>query len=237
MAIIYLFYDWNWEAAESEYLRAVELGHPDPDYFKIMYESLLYENYDKAIKDSKKIVMRNPLALEAHMNLGVSYLVDDQYKKAIASFEHTLKLDSSFSEGYRLLGKTYRIMGRYDESLVELNKTLELTNGTGPALCETIITLARSGRMKEANVKLNELLESHEGQYISPASLAGVYANIGEFDKAFSMLEACFEERNMILVTLKILTRFDLIKHDPRYQKVIERMNFPESVDRKIKTD
>jgi adenylate cyclase len=229
LAIIYLFYDWSWEAAESEYLKAVELGLPNPDYFIIMYESLLFENHDKAINYSKKIVKRNPLSLEAHMNLGVCYLVNDQYENAIASFNHTLKLDSNFSEGYRLLGKTYRIMGRYDESLIELNKTLEITDGKGPALYETIITLAHSGKMEEANIKLKELFKLNEGQYISPGVLAGIYANIGQTDEAFRLLEKCFEEKNTILVTLKILTRFDLIKHDPRYKNIIERMNFPEN--------
>jgi adenylate cyclase len=228
MAIIYMFYDWNWEAAKSEYEKAVELGHPDPDYFIVLYESLLYENHDKAIHDSKIIVKRNPLAIEAHMNLGVCYLLNDQYKNAITSFKQTLKMDSSYSEGYRLLGKTYQIMGRYDESLVELEKTLEITGGKGPALYETIITLARAGRMEEANVKLEELLKLHEGQYISSGALAGIYANLGQSDEAIRLLEQCFEERNMILVTLKILTRFDAIKQDPRYKKIIERMNFPE---------
>ena len=187
----------------------------------------MWESHN-AIRDAKKIVERNPLALETHMHLGYCYLMDEQYENAIASFKHTLKLDSSYNEGHRLLGKTYRIMGRYDESLIELNKTLEMTDGKGPALYEIIITLARSGRMTEANIKLNELLKLLEGQYIDPGVLAGVYANLGRFDETFSLLEACFEERNEILVYLKMLTRFDLIRHDPRYKKIIERMNFPE---------
>ena len=154
--------------------------------------------------------------------------MDKQYENALASFKYTLKLDSSYNEGHRMIGRTYRIMGRYDESLIELNKALEMTDGKGPTLYETIITLARSGRMAEANLKLNELLKSPEGQYIDPGNLAGIYANLGRFDETFSLLETCFEERNEILIYLKILTRFDLIRDDPRYKKIIERMNFPE---------
>jgi len=228
LASVYLYYDWNWEAAKSEYLKAVELGHPDPDYFITLYEALLFGNYDNAIRDSKKIVERNPLDLFAHLHLGYCYLMDNQYDNAITSFKHTLKLDSSYNEGLRMLGRTYRIMGRYDESLIELNETLEMTDGKGPALYDIIITLARSGRMTEANTKLNELLKLHEGQYIDPGNLAGVYANLGRLDETFSLLETCFEERNEILIYLKMLTRFDLIRHDPRYKKIVERMNFPE---------
>ena len=72
------------------------------------------------------------------------------------------------------------------------------------------------------------MLKLHEGQYIDPGNLAGVYANLGRFDETFSLLETCFKERNEILVYMKILTRFDLIRDDPRYKKIIERMNFPE---------
>jgi len=227
LAQVYLYYDWNWEAAKSEYLKAVELGHPDPDYFITFYEALLYGNYAIAIRDSKKILERNPLALQAHMHLGYCYLMDKQYENAIASFKHTLKLDSSYTEAHRMIGRTFRVLGRYDESLIELNKTLVMTNGKGPALYEIIITLARSGRMTEANLKLDELLMSLEGQYIDPGNLAGVYANLGRFDETFRLLETCLEERNEILIYMKILTRFDLIRDDPRYKKIIERMNFP----------
>ena len=228
LASVYLFYDWNWEAAKSEYLKAVELGHPDPAHFITLYEALLYGNYDIAIRDAKKIVERNPLALFAHLHLGYCYFLDKQYKNAIASFKYTLKLDSSYNEAYRMIGRTYCIMGRYDESLIELNKALEMTDGKGPTLYEIIITLARSGRMAEANLKLNELLKSPEEQYIDPGNLAGIYASLGRFDETFSLLETCFEERNEILIYLRILTRFDLIRDDPRYKKIIERMNFPE---------
>ena len=228
LASVYLFYDWNWEAAKSEYLKAVELGHPDPANFITLYEALLYGNYDIAIRDAKKIVERNPLALFDHLHLGYCYLMDKQYDNALASFKYTLKLDSSYNVGHRMIGRTYRIMGRYDESLIELNKALEMTDAKGPTLYEIIITLARSGRMAEANLKLNELLKSPEGQYIDPGNLAGIYANLGRFDETFSLLETCFEERNEILIYLKILTRFDLIRDDPRYKKIIERMNFPE---------
>ena len=51
LSYIHLFYDWDWEAAKSEYDKALDLGLLDPEHFIVWYEALLYENYDKAIRD------------------------------------------------------------------------------------------------------------------------------------------------------------------------------------------
>jgi len=228
LAYVYMFYDWDWEAAKSEYEKALELGLNDPDHFITWYEAFLCENYDEAIRDSKKIIKRDPLCVEDQWHLGVCYLMAGQYENAINSFKHTIELDSNYSEGYRWLGKTYRVMGKYDEALFALGKALEMTQGKGPAYHETIIVLASSGRMEEANIMLDEMLKSESEQHIPPGALAGVYANLGQFDEAFELLEQCFKERSMTLVTIKVLSDFDIIRNDPRYENIVERMNFPE---------
>ena len=111
LAFIHLFYDWDWEAAFSEYEKALELGLPDPDHFITWYEALLFENYDKAIRDSKVILERDPLSIEAHWELGRSYYLARKYNEAIASFEAALEINPNYSEAYRGIGTCYRPAG------------------------------------------------------------------------------------------------------------------------------
>jgi len=228
LAYVHLFYDWDWEAAKSEYQIALDLGLLDPDHFITWYNAFLYENYTSAIYESKIIADRDPLSVEAHWHLGVCYLMADQYENAINSFNYTLELDPNYSEGYRWLGKTYRVMGKYEEALSALNAALEMTSGQGPAYHEMIIALASSGQIEEASILLDDLLKSESDKHIPTGAIAAVCANLGRFDEAFELLEQCFEERSMTLVTLKALSDFDVMRDDPRYESIIKRMNFPE---------
>jgi len=227
LAYVYMFYDWDWEGALSEYEKALEFGLNDPDHFITWYNAFIYENYDKAIFDSKIILERSQSSIEDHWHLGVCYLMADQYEEAAELFRQTIALDSNYSEGYRWLGKTYRVMERYDEALVSLSKALEMTLGKGPAYYELIIVLASSGRMDEANIMLNEMLKADVDEYIPPIAFASVYVNLGLLDEAFVYLDQCFKERSMSLVTIRALSDFDILRGDPRYDKLIQRMNFP----------
>jgi len=223
LAYVYMFFDWDWDTAKSEYEKAIELGLENPDHFITWYDAFLYENYDKAIEDAKTILKRSPLSVEDNWHLGVCYLMADHYESAIEYFKQTLVLDSNYSEGYRWLGKTYRLMERYEESLTAFGKSLEMTQGKGPAYFETIITLAHAGYTEEANL----MVDSNFIQNTPPGAIASVYANMGRLDEAFELLEQCLIERSMTLISIRALSDFDIIRDDPRYEKLIEQINFP----------
>jgi len=205
LAYVHLFYDWDWAAAYAEYEKAIEFGLQDPDHFITWYDAFLYENYDKAIQDARTILERNPLSVEDHWHLGACYLMADQYENALDLFYQAVELDSNYSEGYRWLGKTYSLMGNYDEALIFLGKSLEMTGGKGPAYHEIIITLASSGYIQEAT----EMVDMNYLKNVPKGPLASVYAHIGRFDDAFDLLEQCFEEKSMTLVSIRALSDFD----------------------------
>jgi len=50
LAYIHLFYDWNWEAALSEYKKAIQYGLGDPDHFITFYDIFINEDYEHAIR-------------------------------------------------------------------------------------------------------------------------------------------------------------------------------------------
>ncbi len=79
---------------------------------------------------------------------------------------------------------------------------------------------------------LQTLKQLSHSSHVSPASIALVYANLDDPDEAFAWLELAFEERAAYLRLLKVDPLFDPLRPDPRFQDLLERMNFPE-VERK----
>ena len=67
------------------------------------------------------------------------------------------------------------------------------------------------------------------GVTVFPVDVAGVYAALDDKDEAFRILEKAIEERNALLVTLKEEPPLESLHSDPRWQKLLQRMNFPPS--------
>ena len=59
------------------------------------------------------------------------------------------------------------------------------------------------------------------------APLAYVYAGLGEHDQAIEWLERAREKRDDALTYLAVLSCFDPLRSDPRFQDLLRRMNFP----------
>lgn len=50
---------------------------------------------------------------------------------------------------------------------------------------------------------------------------------LGNKDEAFGYLDRAINEKNYWLFTLKYSPEWDLLRSDPRFEKVLERMNYP----------
>jgi hypothetical protein len=55
--------------------------------------------------------------------------------------------------------------------------------------------------------------------------VARVYAQLGDKERAFAWLEKAIDERDPSVIRLKIDPMFDNLRSDPRYTKLLQRMN------------
>ena len=118
-------------------------------------------------------------------------------------FEDILvKYPHIIEEGLRLKGRQLVVFGRRIDLLFE----------------------DRFGR--KLLVELNGIAKD---TYVSPYSVATVYARLGARDQAFEWLEKGFQDRCEDLTLLKIDPRLDALRSDPRFQALLRRMNFPPS--------
>jgi tetratricopeptide (TPR) repeat protein len=89
---------------------------------------------------------------------------------------------------------------------------------------------AVSGRKDEAQKMLDDLMrKSAENNYVSPYSVAVIYAGLGNKDKTFEWLERAYSDRSYYLpVYLTTDERLDAFHSDPRYKDLVRRVGLPE---------
>jgi tetratricopeptide (TPR) repeat protein len=86
---------------------------------------------------------------------------------------------------------------------------------------------AEAGRRAGALKVLDEMKERAKKGYFPPFQVALVYARLGEKDQAFKLLEQAYEERFPWLIHLKVDSRLDPLRSDPRFQGLLRRMGLP----------
>ena len=229
LAHVKYYYDRDWAAAEREYKRAIELNpnYPTaPHWYAVFLMSA--GRFDEALVQIKRAQELDPLSLPINMVLGWVLLTARQNDQSIDQLRKTLEMDPNFVLTHHRLGMVYEQVGRYDEAIAEFRQVLNMTGGKPLGLLSLAHAYAAAGRRAEAEKILAELREQSKLRFISPGLVAAVYAALGDKDEAFAWLEKGEKERDGILARLKVDSRFDSLRSDPRFTDLIRRIGLQE---------
>jgi len=225
LAIILENLDWDFEGAEKEFLRAIEL---DPAYAAAHYRYAYYLNHmgrvDEAITETKLALELEPFSLVFNRYMGMIYYYARQYDKAIDSLEKTREMNPTFRTTNLYIGMAYLQKGKYEEALTEFQKEKNMLNHWDSRIEQFFgIAYARMGKINEAQKVLDALLERSE-EPLTPFMIARVYISLGENDQAFKWLEKAYENHNSWLLLLKVDPLMDSVRSDPRFTQLMKKI-------------
>ena len=87
---------------------------------------------------------------------------------------------------------------------------------------------ALAGRRDEALKIIGELNKLSEHKHVSPTAIAAISGALGDKDQAFALLNKAFDERDFVLITLKVEPMLDPLRSDPRFAELARRIGLPE---------
>lgn len=109
--------------------RAVELSDnvaPRERLYIHGLQAFIEGQTQKNIEIFKQLTERYPNDKEAHRQLGLAYLTDEQIDPAIVSFENTLKIDPDYAEGHNQLAYANILKDNYEKALEHAQKYVQL---------------------------------------------------------------------------------------------------------------
>jgi serine/threonine-protein kinase len=223
LANIKYYYDWDWAGAEKEFNRALELN-PGNLTVRIAYGHFLHipGRRDEAVREGHLAVQLDPLSAEAYTSLGRFLYRARRYEEALPVLQRAVQLEPRSSGANNRLAGIYTALGRYDEALAVYEKAKEVAPSPTGYRDVVAYVYARMGRKQEARRLVS-------GTTVFPVDVADVYAALGDKDAAFKILEKAVEERNALLVTVKEEPPLESLHSDPRWQRLLSKMNFPPS--------
>jgi len=221
LGVVKLRYEWDWQGAESEFTRAIELN-PENASAHFWYASLLNVTGRpaQAVSESERARELDPFSPLVVTNLGRAYYRARDYDKAISYLEQAVAEDPKNSSAMYVLGYVYLSKEMYQKA----RKAFEKISASSKWLAAAPLghTYGRLGRRADAL----KILEEMGGKKDLPAQeRAIVYIGLGDNDRAFTWLEEAYRERFGSLVSLTCDPIFDSLRPDPRFAELAAKMN------------
>ena len=227
MAAILNEYELDWEGAEKEFIRSIELN---PSYATAhhWYGMFLMRmaRFDEAIKEIKRALEIDPLSLVINRNVGRIFYYAGKFDQAIKALQKTLEMNPNFSYTHSIIGRIYLQNSLYDKALLELQKEKSILGDWNPLIEPAVgIVYVKMGKRDKAQELLDYFIERSKGEYIPASTIAGLYFALGENDQGFKWMEKAYEERGFWLTFIKINHAYDSIRSDPRFKALLKKMN------------
>jgi TolB-like protein/DNA-binding winged helix-turn-helix (wHTH) protein/tetratricopeptide (TPR) repeat protein len=227
LAYIDLNYDWNFDEAEGESKRALELD-PNLAIARNFYarELVILGRTDEAL-----VQVRRALELQPYADLDypawVFYLAH-RYNDALELAQKMVAIDPNFSWGRWALAANYEQLGKEKEAAEEYLQ-FEILSGSFPQRIKRLRAgLARSGAKGFWQASLEDYLRTAKSSYVPPVLVAGVYMRLGDEARALQWLEKGYQERDDLMIDLNVDPVFDGIRTDSRFQDLVRRVGLPE---------
>jgi TolB-like protein/Tfp pilus assembly protein PilF len=220
-----LFHDWDWEAAEASFRRAIEIS---PSYAAVQYWYATYlavmRRSDEARVHCKRALDLDPLSPLVHAIVGWVLLLEHRFDDAIAQFRAGLEIEPGSYLLQSFLGVTYIDASMFDDAIALMQQAVETTRGSKLMLQGLAMAYAAAGRMNEAEPILKQLEERTDSQYLSPFFAACTSASMKDIDQAIAYLEQAYRERDGAMIYVSVFPRLDSLHGDPRFQELVQRM-------------
>ena len=222
LGLVRFWHDWNWEEAEQEFLRAIELN---PSYVSAYqwYGAFLnaqgrFEEAQTAQKCAREL---DPFSLISNMNVADSFFFSRQYDRAVKHLVAVLEQEPRFFPALLQLGRVYVQMELYAEAIAVFEQALQLSRQQEvlPALAHAY---ALAGRAEEARIILDEMTNDKIGRYVASPMIARIHLGLGEFETALDWLQKGMEERSYWMVFLKEDPVYDPIRTHPKFVELLK---------------
>jgi TolB-like protein/DNA-binding winged helix-turn-helix (wHTH) protein/Tfp pilus assembly protein PilF len=226
LAFVFDGFDWDFDSAEKEFRRAIELnpGYATAHHWYAWHLSLL-GRYDEAIAAMRKAENLDPLSLIINADLAEILVLAHFYDESIQQSLKTIEMDPNFALAHNQLAQAYLQKHMYDEAVGELQKAVQLSGGSPTCIANLARAYVFAGKRNEAEKLLSDLKKRSNPDHSNAAEIAMIYASLGDRDQAMNWLERGYKERFNPGVLLR--PGFDSLRSDSRFQNLVHRIGLP----------
>ncbi len=216
-------YDWDWRAAESAFLSAIE-RYPNIAELHIHYSDYLclLGRPEEGVEQAERAVAIDPVSPWFNTLLAQGLHMSRRYDDAVQQADRTRRLAPDFPFVHLFAGLAQFCAGRREQGIARLREGV--ATGRADFTAALGLCLGLAGRTDEARAVLASL-RSEPG--VGPFSLGLALLGCGEPEQAARQFETCIERRDWHILLLGADPIFDSYRKHESYGALAQRIGLP----------
>ncbi len=221
-------FEFDWQGAEQEYRRAIELN-PNLDFARNNYAFFLSVTgrHDEALGELEQFKEHDPINIRQYLTTkGIILAWARKFDESLKEFQKIRATDPTGSVEDFSLGYVYGGKGLHSEAAQHFKKAVELVGGGDEYSIALVFLAASYAKIPEKQNEARAILTKIElmKTYVSPATLAILYTALDDKDKALQSLEKAYLERDLQLRFIGVGYEYDGLRQEPRFADLAGRI-------------
>ena len=214
-------YEWDWNAAEREFLAAIKLN---PNYTLARYWYVVFlmlsGRFSEADEQLQHLALIDPLSLSLNKTYASLLFYQKRYEESIHQAEKTLELYPDCIPLYPAMAICYAMTGEREKGLDLMQKGYE--SAPSPSRLAVLGYLHAIGGDTEKAVKALEEAERQTDSLLMDNFY--VYVALDRIDEGFDYLENSLKQKELEHVALLVDPRADPVRGHPRFDDILQKI-------------
>ena len=222
LATVKLQFDWDWDGAEQNVRKAIELNHSSADahdLYSALYTAL--GNFDGAMREVQLARSVDPLSLRFADRYLYILVFFKKYDQAISEANALLARNPDFVMGHAWKAMAFLMAGRFSEALAAQKRAYEIDANPGMQIFMAVVQAA-AGNKTEAQKLVHQIEDVAKKQYVCNYEISQAYAAMGDKEQAMKWLKSGVNQQCDCMIWLQGEPWMDPIRADPRYLDLIQ---------------
>lgn len=226
LALIKMYFDWDYAGAEAEFKRAIDIN-PGNASVHMWYGWFLglMGRFDESLGELDRARELDPLSAPNINAIGVVLYWSGQTDKALAQFKDVLELHPNYPVTLAFLAEAYAQKGDLTSAIATI-ETIATDVMDPQALSVLGYVFARSANREKAVQILDKFKQLSIKGYSPAINIAHIYAGLGDHEDALEWLTKACDERVTWVPFMKVDPKFDVLRSDPRFGELLQRAGF-----------
>jgi TolB-like protein/DNA-binding winged helix-turn-helix (wHTH) protein/Tfp pilus assembly protein PilF len=228
LGMIELFYDWDWSTSEEEFKRTIALNPNSDNVYGWHSRGLAARGRrEEAIAGARQMIALSPTPMSWDYPVWI-FVLAHRYDLARERAEALFEVAPNWAWTHFEMAQVHEQQGKLEEAAQESLKADELFGTDPKKLAQLREAMARSGTQGYWRRTLANYRESAKLHYVPPVLVAQACVRVGDKECAFQWLEKGFQERDDLMINLKVEPVFDGLHVDPRFTDLVRRIGIPQ---------
>ena len=232
LACASLLYELNFDLAEREFRRALELNPSYPQaraWYGLFFLQWVAGREREARNELLRLLQLDPLSGYANVILAFSNVCSGHVSEAVEHARRGVELDPSSYLARWSLAVSLSCNAQYAEAAAAAEQALAMSARHVWALQELVSIYAAWGKPDKAFAVFRELEERSAREYVQPSMLAEAAAAVGDMDRAIAIAQRALEDKDPLFIMLaRSWPGYDRMRKDPRFLEIVSQLGLPD---------